>query len=134
MDTMSSHRKWLAAAYTVGVVLIVALADTGRLGPVHALVRSVPLGDKALHLIAMGGLALVAELATGAPTLRAAGVPLRVASAVVLVVVVLEELSQRWLPSRSFDYGDLAADLIGIALGGAIGARLATARTTLTTG
>lgn len=128
MDAMGSRRTWtlaLAAAYAAVLASIVALADTDRLTAVHAFVHALPLGDKVAHLVLIGGLAAVVGLATGGRTVRLAGVSLRAGSAVVLALAVLEELSQRWVPSRSFDFGDLAADVIGIAIGGALGARLA---------
>lgn len=133
---MSSRRRWtlaLAAGYGAILATIVVLADTDRLTAVHAFVHALPLGDKLGHLVLMGGLAFVVELATGGRTVRLPGVRLagsrvRAGSAVVLALVVLEELSQRWVPSRSFDYGDLAADVVGIAIGGALGARLAAQR------
>jgi VanZ family protein len=36
----------------------------------------------------------------------------------------LEEASQAWFPARTLDAGDLAANLLGIALGGFAGERM----------
>lgn len=116
-------RRWLPAtaiAYAAVMCAIVILADADRLAPILGLVRAVPFGDKVGHFVLIGALALVVDLALGARTVRLARVPVRVGSAAVLAVVVLEELSQQWLPSRSFDLGDLAADVLGIAAGGTI--------------
>ena len=35
-------------------------------------------------------------------------------SAIVMIIVTVEEISQLFFRSRSFDLGDLAADLLGI--------------------
>ncbi|MDQ3037265.1 MAG: VanZ family protein [Myxococcota bacterium] len=120
-------RRWLvviAAAQAALVATIVFLADTDRLAPLLTAVHAVPLGDKLGHVVLMGTLALTVDLALHARTVTVARVPLRVGSMAVLAVVVLEELSQRWLPSRNFDLGDLAADVIGIAIGGALASLL----------
>jgi VanZ family protein len=113
---------WIALAYAAGIAAIVILADTDRLTPLLGFVHGVPLGDKLGHFVLIGALAFVVDLALGARTMRLAGVRLRIGSAAVLAVVVAEEISQRWVPTRSFDFGDLAADVLGIAVGGALAA------------
>lgn len=46
----------------------------------------------------------------------------------------LEEASQAWFPARTVDAGDLAANLLGIALGGAFAAYLARRRSSYPAG
>ena len=119
---MSRRQWWVAIAIGQAVLVgtIVVLADSDRLAPLLTAVRAVPLGDKLGHLVLMGTLALTVDLALDARTWTVARVPLRIGSLVVLAAVVLEEISQLWLPARSFDFGDLAADVIGVALGGTL--------------
>ncbi len=38
-------------------------------------------------------------------------------SLMIVPAVALEELSQRWIPYRMFDVGDLAADVAGVLVG-----------------
>ncbi|AKF10715.1 VanZ family protein [Sandaracinus amylolyticus] len=118
----------LATMVAVALATLVVLADTDRITPLLVFVHAVPLGDKLGHLVLIGLLALVVELATAGRVVSIARAPIRIGSAVVLALVVLEEISQRWVPARSFDYGDLAADVIGIAVLGTLGARLARQR------
>ncbi|UJR85881.1 VanZ family protein [Sandaracinus amylolyticus] len=118
----------LAAIVSLALATLVVLADADRITPLLVFVHGVPLGDKLGHLVLIGLLALVVELATGGRSVSIARVPIRIGSAVVLALVVLEEISQRWVPTRSFDCGDLAADVIGIAVLGTLGARLGAQR------
>ena len=50
---------------------------------------------------------------------------------IVAVVMTIEEISQIWIPSRTFDLGDLAANYVGILLA-EWRARCATARRSAT--
>jgi VanZ family protein len=78
------------------------------------LVQSIPAGDKVGHFLLFGTLAFLANLAVAR-----SGASLRwhlKISALVVVVVVAEELSQIFLPHRNFDSMDLVADLAGIIL------------------
>jgi hypothetical protein len=113
-----------AALYAIGIAAIVALADAGALDPVLRFVHAIPLGDKLGHLVLIGGLALAANVALRGRTFSVARARFFVGSAIVLAIVVAEEVSQIWLASRSFDLGDLAADVAGIALSSLLVPRL----------
>lgn len=91
---------------------IVVMANLGGTNEVFGLLTGLPFGDKLGHLVLIGGLAGLADVAARRRDWgRVPAAPL-----VVGVIALLEELTQIWLPTRSFDLGDLAADLVGIAL------------------
>jgi VanZ family protein len=73
--------------------------------------------DKVGHFLLLGTLSLLAVGFFG----RARW--LRVVL-VLALVSALEEASQAWFPARTLDAGDLAANLLGIALGGLAATRL----------
>jgi VanZ family protein len=98
----------LAVLYVALLLAIVALADLGAIGPIVRLVHAIPCLDKVAHLVFATVLGGVVEAATGARG-RALGI--------VAPVVLIEELSQRWVPGRTFDLLDLAADGAGLVLG-----------------
>ena len=98
----------LALLYVALLLAIVALADLGAIGPIVRLVHAVPCMDKVAHFVFATLLGAIVEAAT-----RSRGRAL----ALVTPVVLLEELSQRWVPGRTFDLLDLAADGAGLALG-----------------
>ena len=99
------------------------LATTGHF-PVALFQRS-PF-DKVGHLLFYGGLSFLGVALFG----RARRWPFVIG---LLLFATLEELSQRAFPRRTFDLGDLAMNLIGIAVfGAAAGARLGAAAARLT--
>jgi VanZ family protein len=108
---------WLFFAQLALVVTATVLATTGHF-PTGAFQRA-PL-DKIGHLVAYGGLAFFAVAFFGrARRWRVIGI--------LLVAATLEELSQRAFPTRTFDLGDLAMNLVGILAFGAGAARAAPA-------
>lgn len=104
---------WLLFPQLFLIVLASVLADNHKL-PALALDGGL---DKVGHLLVLGGLSLFAVAFFGRH--RALRVVL-----VLGLLSALEEASQSWFPARTVDAGDLAANLLGIALGGWIAARL----------
>jgi VanZ family protein len=104
----------LALIFAAFIALLVVLADTHSLGPLYA-VYEFPYGDKIGHVTLYGTLTLLANLAL--MQLRGGGSPRTVllASAAMLVVVSLEELSQLLFPARTVDIFDLVASAAGVA-------------------
>jgi hypothetical protein len=96
---------WLFFAQLALVIGASLLATTGHL-PTTLFQRS-PL-DKVGHLLVYGGLAFFAVAFFGRRLRWHVIVCL-------LVLATLEELSQRALPRRTFDLGDLAMNVIGIS-------------------
>jgi hypothetical protein len=116
---MNEQRPVWAWFFFPQLALIISasvLATTGHF-PVALFQRS-PL-DKLGHLVCYGGLSFFGVGLFG----RARRWPFLIC---LLVAATLEELSQRAFPRRTFDLGDLAMNLIGIAVfGAAAAARLA---------
>lgn len=104
----------LALLWGVTIACIVALADTHNLGPLIWLVSLVPYGDKVCHFLLMGGFCACTVLALGWSGERSPRRALMWGTAAVSAVVVIEEISQRWIEGRTFDLIDLAADFGGI--------------------
>jgi VanZ family protein len=119
-------RYRLALVAFVGfLILVIATADAGRGARYWGFLDRIPLGDKLCHFAFMATLSFLANLATGCRAVRVGRLgPILVATAVVTVFVVGEEISQIWIPARTFDLLDLTADLIGIALGDRLARRV----------
>jgi VanZ family protein len=105
--------SWLLFPQLSVIVAASVLAACRRLPPL-ALDGGL---DKLGHFLMLGALSLFAVGFFGAPRWR------RVVF-VLSVVSALEEASQAWFPARTLDALDLAANLLGIASGGWIAARL----------
>jgi hypothetical protein len=100
--------RWLAVSYVVLLLVIVGLADMGELASVVRFVHDVPHLDKVGHLVFALGLGAMLEGAT-----RSRGRALRIA----VPLVIAEEISQLFVPGRTFDLLDFAADGVGLAVG-----------------
>ena len=108
------------------LVVIVYLADTGQGQKYWAFLAKIPGGDKLGHFGLFGTLALLADLATPHWRWRVPGstLSLSIASLLVFAAALMEEISQAWFPTRSFDLGDLAADARGITLAAVLARRI----------
>lgn len=108
----------LAGAWLLAVILIIALADTESARWFFLWVESHHGTDKAGHFFLIGGMAFFLNAALGCRRVDWMGTRWLTGSLVVATVFTLEEISQIWIPSRHFDFGDLAADFAGILLFG----------------
>ena len=109
-------RRWIHfATFLVFISGVIYAADRHLARGFFEWVQSLPHGDKAGHFVLMGTLAFLLNRALAA---REVPPGLQLGGVIVGVFVVTEEYSQLWLPWRTFDYGDLVADFMGIALAG----------------
>jgi VanZ family protein len=116
-------RIGLAAAYFAVVVLIIWLADHRDTQTNFSWIQALPGGDKLGHFLILGGFAFVLNHALRCRTVTLGGKPLLLGNLVVLLLATAEETSQLFIPSRTFDLLDLAADALGIWLVGRLACR-----------
>jgi hypothetical protein len=93
-------------------------ADKGALPGFVRSLYAFPGGDKIGHFLLMGALSWLINMSLKA---RPAPIPshnILLGSAIVFVVVTLEEVSQLWFRSRSFSLLDLGFSYAGILCGG----------------
>lgn len=112
-------RRWLPfLLFSLFVLIVIVGADLGLLGLVVGLIHRVPAFDKVAHAVLIGTLAWLLNqgLCWRLVTLRQRRWLL--GSLIIAVVFTLEECSQAWIPGRSFDLGDLAANWTGVWLVG----------------
>ncbi|MFN3581325.1 MAG: VanZ family protein [Pseudomonas sp.] len=98
------------------MVWIIYLANTGSSSVFFDFVRSIPYGDKLGHLGLFGFLTLLAVIGSRFRTFALGTFRLYYGAAVVALFAIGEELSQAFIPSRTFDLLDLAANSVGIVL------------------
>ncbi|MDY6991475.1 MAG: VanZ family protein [Pseudomonadota bacterium] len=110
--------KWLTIAYSILLLLIIWAANQGSYQSIFKLVYVLPFGDKLGHFILIGFLALIVNLTWHCARFKCFKWQLLKGSALVLGIVVLEELSQLFIASRTFDLGDLVFDCLGIWVSG----------------
>ena len=120
--------KIITVAYVLFVAAVDVVADSRAWHGLLRPVRALPFGDKAGHFILMGLLSLLVNLCLSCRRVRLGGRSLLSGSLAVAVVVLLEECSQLFVRTRSFDAADLLFDFLGIFLFGRLACRLARAR------
>ena len=117
-----SQIRIVAALFAVVLLAIVAAANFGAAESYFAYVRAFPLGDKIAHVCLLGTMSFLLNLSLGARRFETVPYrPLR-GTLILLVLVTCEEFSQALSIYRTFDWGDLTANSIGILLGGCLAA------------
>ena len=106
--------KSLTVLFTLFIIIIIILADTGNLGGLSILYH-IPFADKVGHLILYGILALLVNLTIfrAAPLQNRKWIAI-LSGAILALLIGLEELSQRSFSNRTFDLVDLSASYLGV--------------------
>jgi VanZ family protein len=109
--------KWAAILFALFIVLIIVLADLGRLG-ILGYFNQLPFGDKAGHFILYGILTLLIQwslLRSQSPVLRERRMrTIWIVGFLLMVLIGLEEFSQQFFAKRSFDLIDLSFSYLGV--------------------
>ncbi|HUH98062.1 MAG TPA: VanZ family protein [Anaerolineales bacterium] len=106
-------KRW-AVFFGLFIILIIVLADAGRLGALDR-IYDFPFGDKVGHFVLFGLLSFVINLSVfearpGAPKGR-----LAVRTSLILALFIgLEEYIQRFFPTRRSDIFDFLASCAGV--------------------
>jgi hypothetical protein len=88
-------------------------------------VRVVPGGDKTMHFVLMGSLALLLNVVLRGQRFEIGPILVLRGSLIVGVIVTAEEISQLYVKSRNFSPDDLFYDYLGILLLGQVGNAIA---------
>ena len=106
--------KWIALLFTLFIVLIIVLADMGRLGILN-LVNRIPYGNKLGHFILYGILTLLINLTIfrSLPD-QSRGLTAVIIGLTLALLIGLEEISQQYFSSRTFSLTDLIAGYLGV--------------------
>ena len=120
-------RIFLPLSFFIFISYIIFLADTADYNFAFRVVGHIPYGDKICHALLYGMMAFLLNYGLG---FRRVGflthqggqecppyrwyIPL--GSIIVLTFATLEECSQYYIPSRTFDLWDLGADFVGVVL------------------
>lgn len=106
----------IAFVFFAFILWVIYLANTGGSSIFFDFVRSIPYGDKLGHMGLFGFLTLVTIIGSKFRCFSCGRFKLYYGAVLVGLFVVGEELSQLFIPSRTFDFVDLAADSLGITL------------------
>ncbi len=106
--------KILLIVYVFVLAVIIFIASQKGTRYVLNFVGDIPYGDKLGHFLLMGGFSFLLNLVLNAKTFGFGKFRYLLGSLIVLVVVTLEEISQIFIAGRTFDWGDLVFDYLGI--------------------
>lgn len=111
----------LALAFFGFILWVIYMANTGVNSVFFEFIAEIPYGDKLGHFCLFGFLTLGANVGLKFKCLKFKFLVLGqtniyLGTSLVLVFVLLEELSQGFIASRTFDLKDLIADGVGISL------------------
>jgi len=97
------------------ILWIIYLANSGSNSIFFDLVRVIPYGDKLGHIGLFGMLSFIITLTTKGKSLRVGEFHIYYGALIVFLFAFIEEISQAFISSRTFDITDLVADIIGIS-------------------
>ncbi|RTR38326.1 trypsin [Shewanella canadensis] len=104
----------LVLAFSSFILWMTYLANTGGSSVFFNLIRVLPYGDKLGHFCLFGILTLLINLASHCKSFPVGRFRIYYGTAVVTIFVLTEEISQKFIPNRTFDLMDLTADALGI--------------------
>jgi hypothetical protein len=93
---------------------IIFQANSGSKNIFFDLVDLIPYGDKLGHFILYGTLSILTTIAFNYKYLLVISYRLPIGAIIVLVIAIVEEVSQIFLSNRTFDMVDISADIAGI--------------------
>ena len=105
--------KWLTILFAVFILLIIVLADTGTLSTLF--IARIPYADKVGHFVLYGILALLINMTLFRSLPNRSRKWIVVMSGLLLILIIgLEEFSQRYFAERTFSLADLTASYLGV--------------------
>lgn len=105
-------RVFYPASFFALLLAIIYKADTANYNFAFHVVGMIPYGDKIAHAILYGIMAYLLNYGlNGKRWFR-----LEIGSLIVFSFALIEEVSQLYFPSRTFDWFDLLADVVGIVV------------------
>jgi hypothetical protein len=106
----------LPLSFFLFIGFIIFLADTADHNFAFRLIGHIPYGDKLMHGLLYGVMALLLNYGLNFKSKKIFGFNMQVGALIVLTFAGLEEITQYWLPSRTCDVFDFVADTVGVVL------------------
>lgn len=111
--------KYIAVLFFIFIIVVVVLADMGNLPRSIRTIYDFPNGDKVGHFVLFGLLDFFITRAVLSPRLFKTRVWAALSVGLTLALLIaLEEFSQKYFTTRTFDLSDLLASFLGVAAGG----------------
>nr|WP_275974933.1 VanZ family protein [Shewanella gaetbuli] len=105
----------IAVSFLSFILWIIYLANTGGQSVFFELIKHLPYGDKIGHFLLFGTLTYLANIALKFKTINCGTQSFYWGTITVSLFVLIEEGSQAFIATRTFDLADLWADAAGIS-------------------
>lgn len=105
-----------AIAFFTFILWVIYMANTGESSVFFDFVHAIPFGDKLGHAGLFGTLTFLVVIASKFRGLMVGRTKWYFGVMAVGTFVIAEEISQSFIPSRTFDLTDLTADALGIVV------------------
>ncbi|MEW6400683.1 MAG: VanZ family protein [Chloroflexota bacterium] len=117
--------KWVAFLFTLFIIAVIVFADLGILPRFLGWAYNYPNGDKVGHFVLFGLLNFFLTLAFTRSLPNGSRGRVALSTGLILTsLIILEEFSQQWFSSRSFDLIDLLMGCIGVTVGGFVALKI----------
>jgi len=103
-------------SFFIFISFIIYLADTANYNFAFSIVKHIPYGDKVMHLLLYGIMALSLNYGLNFKSHKILGFNMQLGAIIVLTFAIIEEGTQYYIPSRSFDLYDILSDIIGVVV------------------
>ena len=106
----------LPLSFFLFISFIIYLADTANYNFAFRMIGNIPNGDKLMHGLLYGVMALLLNYGLNFKSKKIFGFNMQIGAIIVLTFAGVEEITQYWLPSRTCDFFDFVADVVGVVL------------------
>ena len=109
-------RILLPLGFFIFILFIIYLADMANYNFAFAMIKHIPYGDKIMHGLLYGIMALFLNYGLNFKSYKIVGFNMQIGAIVVLSFAIIEEITQYYIPSRTFDLYDILSDFIGVII------------------
>lgn len=115
MMNKSKHLKVSAIICIAFIFVVIALSDIRETQHLFREIRKYPFADKTSHFLLLGSLSLTLNILLNFRLLKANKFKIFLGSLAAFILITVEEISQIFIPNRTFDHMDLLASYLGIS-------------------
>ena len=112
--------KLTAIIFAILLIILVTLANLGLGSSFYTLINFIPGGDKTGHFLLFGFMSYFLNSALNGKMINFYSIKVLKGSLILMLVITIEELSQYFIPSRTFSWLDLTASYLGVYIFGVL--------------
>jgi putative effector of murein hydrolase len=115
LSTLVKYKNKILLLCLFAFVIIITIANSEYGSKIFSFIRYIPGEDRTGHFVVFATICFVVNLWFEFKYIKVFDKPILVGSVVTLLVAMIEEFSQIFIETRTFDLYDLLADILAIA-------------------